>query len=1020
MLARCARVAPTFAHLASGLVAFLLVAHAAAGTTLLLPGPVPPEGWDYDFVGYPAISATGRHVAFTWDSWSVWVADCVTGTRRHLIGDGTSGPPEGWFGAKCPGISANGSFVTFAGMAGGGATQVYLMPRFGRTPTLISKAVNGKPGNGWSGVPARGVGSCVSDDGRYVAFMSGATDLMPGDAAGVGGVFLYDRGRRQMTRVSVLPDGTPSPEGGSLHSMTANGRYVSWDRNGWHGVYVYDTLTHRSERVDYRSDGKVGDGSWGRLSADGRWIVMRGTDLGPPGAPSRWPEQVYVRDLRDKVTSQESLSPEGASADKDCVPAGISADGRYVVFYSTAGNLTPEGSNSWAQVFVRDRALRKTACLSVSPSGALGNGNSGLTNNWAAVLSANGGFAAWCSNANNLAPSDTDGRGDVFVRDIDGPNGRRYAIEGKLCAPAGRLPAETRVQVLKGAKVVATGAPVPDGRFSVSPLQVGTYTVRPVAAGWEFLPPEREVTVVEDTRNLIFTGVPPATPGGFSETYWDAGLGMYGGVWAGPAAEWGPFAISGARVAATAGQDWGFRMGVERGPGGHELFTVRASNSGNVNLGFQIGPQIDATVAAVTAGFGAGVEARESFAREYQFAQVTGPGSQSLQQLELSVVTLSNFLNSPAGVTPGSRLLLNALLGAGADRIGFADLKWTERRGEVAGSASVGASLSVGAQINPTATASLTVADTTWGAAEARLATVVRENPHAGALDDVEVVHVVEQAQQVEVPFLAGTMTGAAEEMQTVTNPLAVLPEKGATGIWRWEAARTRTSDVGWMAGSFTADEQEGNSPFFSTSDAQTVRLEAIGAVPWEVHAAYAGSFAPRILADSLFDLDDPKLHMGGGAMREDLAGWYTCLEKYSEDHPAGIVANFRRTRDRSEGGAFDLSVGLGIGFGLTCGVKGSLVKGFRYDDLGGGISGGDLTFDYSNTDATVPPEDPRTFAEVCRAFLVPTVQRHKPELLERFSSSQGTVGGGQQAPPAGIPSPPATSRSGRWRPGGS
>ena len=89
----------------------------------------------------------------------------------------------------------------------------------------------------------------------------------------------------------------------------------------------------------------------------------------------------------------------------------ISADGRYVAFYSSADNLGPDDDVSVWDVFVRDRKLGTTERVSASADGTKGNDDS-----VGATLSADGRLVAFESWADNLVPGDTNGWADIFVR----------------------------------------------------------------------------------------------------------------------------------------------------------------------------------------------------------------------------------------------------------------------------------------------------------------------------------------------------------------------------------------------------------------------------------------------------------------------------------------------------------------------------------------------------------------------------------------------------------------------------
>ena len=126
---------------------------------------------------------------------------------------------------------------------------------------------------------------------------------------------------------------------------------------------------------------------------------------------------VFVRDLQTNTTTLVSRGSGAAGAkgsNSSLVPA-ISADGRYVAFYSFASNLDPDDTDTSTDVFVRDLQASTTTLVSRASgaAGAKGNGASRVP-----VISPGGRFVAFDSNASNLHPDDTDATGDAFVRDL--------------------------------------------------------------------------------------------------------------------------------------------------------------------------------------------------------------------------------------------------------------------------------------------------------------------------------------------------------------------------------------------------------------------------------------------------------------------------------------------------------------------------------------------------------------------------------------------------------------------------
>src|SRR5690606_2450643 len=155
----------------------------------------------------------------------------------------------------------------------------------GNTTSRVSVSTNGTQGNGAS------TSLSISADGRYVAFSSSASNLVPNDTNGMSDVFVHDRLTGNTSRVSVNSTGVQGDVaagyGSALNpSISADGRYVSFDSgstnlvngdtNGRTDVFVHDRLTGNTSRVSVNSAGVQGDGDSGisSISADGRYVAF--------------------------------------------------------------------------------------------------------------------------------------------------------------------------------------------------------------------------------------------------------------------------------------------------------------------------------------------------------------------------------------------------------------------------------------------------------------------------------------------------------------------------------------------------------------------------------------------------------------------------------------------------------------------------------------------------------------------------------------------------------------------------
>jgi Tol biopolymer transport system component len=312
---------------------------------------------------------------------------------------------------------------------------------WGRVVQRVSLASDGSQATGPSS------GSPISADGRFIAFQSAATDLVPGDTNGLVDVFVHDRLTGQTTRVSVASDGTQATGGSVSPALSADGRFVAFfsdapnlvpgDTNGLFDVFVHDRLTGETTRVSVASGGAQatgGDSLNAVLSADGRFVAFasEATNLVP--GDTNGATDVFVRDRLTGQTTRVSVASDGAQATGTSFFPAISGDGRFVAFDSDATNLVPFDTNGFSDVFVRDRLTGETTRVSVASGGAQATGGGSRR----PALSGDGRFVVFDSGATDLVPGDTNGLMDIFVHDrLTGQTARVNVSAGGAQATGG-------------------------------------------------------------------------------------------------------------------------------------------------------------------------------------------------------------------------------------------------------------------------------------------------------------------------------------------------------------------------------------------------------------------------------------------------------------------------------------------------------------------------------------------------------------------------------------------------------
>ena len=140
---------------------------------------------------------------------------------------------------------------------------------------------------------------------------------------------------------------------------------------------------------------------------------------------------IFVHDRELQTTERVSIASDETEGNKGCGEAVLSPNGRYVAFSSEATNLVDGDSNGRWDVFVHDRELQTTERVSVTSDGTQEDRDS-----WTPALSADGRFVAFASQG-NLVDDDTDGKWDIFVRDRELQTTERVSVTNDQTAASG-------------------------------------------------------------------------------------------------------------------------------------------------------------------------------------------------------------------------------------------------------------------------------------------------------------------------------------------------------------------------------------------------------------------------------------------------------------------------------------------------------------------------------------------------------------------------------------------------------
>jgi len=337
------------------------------------------------------------------------------------------------------GISADGRYVLFASPATNliandtnGLTDVFVRDTLLNTTTLVTSKSNGVQSGGDTG------DGVISADGRYVALITLADDLVDNDTNNATDIFLKDLVTGSMTRVSVSSAGAQADFDSSSPALSADGRYVVFtssadnlitnETNFANDIYIRDTVLNTTRIVSRSTLGETdGDSDAASVSADGRYIAFQSNATNLVTGDTNSAADVFVKDMQTGSITRVSTATGGAQATGISVSPKISADGRYVVFLSTASNLVSGDTNGQADIFVRDLLLGTTRRVNVTSTGAQATGGGSDNPN----ISADGRYISYASTATNLTP-EANADGGIFVYDMVSGTTRRadLALDG--------------------------------------------------------------------------------------------------------------------------------------------------------------------------------------------------------------------------------------------------------------------------------------------------------------------------------------------------------------------------------------------------------------------------------------------------------------------------------------------------------------------------------------------------------------------------------------------------------------
>ncbi len=323
----------------------------------------------------------------------------------------TGQPGDGFVSSDNAQITSNGRYVVFesrhATLGNAFSPNIFVLDRQTGLVDRVSRGLNNTLPN--SSVQF----ATISDDGRYIAYQTSATNIASTDTSSNTDVFLFDRGTSVTTQVSVGAANSQSNGNSRFPKISGNGQFivfestssnlVALDTNGTSDVFLYTVATGAISLISKSSGGIIGSAESGNpaISFDGSKVVFASSATNLESPDTNGVRDIFVHSVATGVTQLVSKSAGGAQGNQSSEAPTISGDARFVAFWSNASNLvTTPPTNVPPNVHLVDLQTGAIELVSI--------GTNGLPTSDAATppaLSFDGRYVVFATASSSATPS---------------------------------------------------------------------------------------------------------------------------------------------------------------------------------------------------------------------------------------------------------------------------------------------------------------------------------------------------------------------------------------------------------------------------------------------------------------------------------------------------------------------------------------------------------------------------------------------------------------------------------------